>query len=459
MIDRFHVAVLAMLSIAVAPTSGWTGDEADDDRPDWAAATLSGDWGGARTRLSDAGISAGLTYIGEVQDNLSGGVTRGALPEGRLELSADFDLEKLAGWQGATVHANAFDLHGRGVTTHKVGNLLDVSNIAATHTTRLFTLWLQQDLLDDTLSVRLGQLAADDEFLISPTAANFMNGTFGWAGIMSANLPSGGPAFPLAAPGVRVQVAPADDVTVLAAAFAGDPAGIGTNAAQRRNRHGTTFSLDGGTFYLGEVQYAIDSGDDAGLPGVVKLGAWYHTGDFADQRFDTGGRSLADPASNGVAATNRGNYGIYGVVDRMVWKEPGSEDRGLTLFLRAGGVPADRNQIHLYADGGAAYKGPIRGRDQDVLGLAVSYARIGGDASDRDEDARRFNSTASPVRDFEAVVELTYVAQIAPYWTLQPDLQYILHPGGNIADPKNAAGRTASIADALVLGLRTTLKF
>ena len=465
MFDRSPRAALALaLSAGILstglPIAGWAADEADDDRPDWAATTLSGDWGGARTRLSDAGISVGLTYIGEVQDNVSGGVTRGALAEGRLELFADFDLEKLAGWPGATIHANAFDLQGRGATTHKVGNLLDVSNIAATHTTRLFTLWLQQELLDDALSIRLGQLAADDEFLVSETSATFMNGTFGWAGIMSANLPSGGPAFPLAAPGVRVQVAPSDDLTVLAAAFAGDPAGIGTDAAQRRNHHGTTFSLDGGTFYIGEVQYAINRGEDAaGLPGVVKLGAWYHLGDFADQRFDTAGRSLADPNSNGTAANNRGNYGIYGVVDQRVWQESDSEDRGLNLFMRAGGVPADRNQIDLYVDGGAAYKGLIPGRDQDVLGLAMSYARISGDASDRDEDARRFNSTPSPVRDFEAVVELTYVAQITPYWTLQPDIQYVVHPGGNIANPKNPTGGTASIADALVLGLRTTLKF
>ena len=39
-----------------------------------------------------------------------------------------------------------------------------------------------------------------------------------------------------------------------------------------------------------------------GLPGTYKLGAWYDTGAFPDQRFDTTGLSLADPASTGIAA-------------------------------------------------------------------------------------------------------------------------------------------------------------
>ncbi len=43
------------------------------------------------------------------------------------------------------------------------------------------------------------------------------------------------------------------------------------------------FALDGGSLWLGEVQYAVNQGKHAvGLPGVYKLGAWYETADFAD---------------------------------------------------------------------------------------------------------------------------------------------------------------------------------
>jgi carbohydrate-selective porin OprB len=34
------------------------------------------------------------------------------------------------------------------------------------------------------------------------------------------------------------------------------------------------------------------------------------------------------------------------------------------------------------------------------------------------------------VRNSEAVIELMYQAQLKPWWMLQPDLQYVINPGG-----------------------------
>jgi porin len=41
-----------------------------------------------------------------------------------------------------------------------------------------------------------------------------------------------------------------------------------------------------------------------------------------------------------------------------------------------------------------------------------------------------------------------------PGWTLQPNVQYVFHPGGRIADPADPTGRTP-IRNALVVGLRS----
>ena len=46
--------------------------------------------------------------------------------------------------------------------------------------------------------------------------------------------------------------------------------------------------------------------------------------------------------------------------------------------------------------------------------------------------------------------------QLAPWWIVQPDLQYIVHPGGNVPDPGNA---NAAIPNAFVAGVRSTIKF
>jgi porin len=60
------------------------------------------------------------------------------------------------------------------------------------------------------------------------------------------------------------------------------------------------------------------------------------------------------------------------------------------------------------------------------------------------------------VRDFETARELTYQWKLAENWFVQPDLQYIVHPGGNVTNPANS---TSAIPNALVIGTRATLRF
>jgi porin len=55
-------------------------------------------------------------------------------------------------------------------------------------------------------------------------------------------------------------------------------------------------------------------------------------------------------------------------------------------------------------------------------------------------------------------LELTYQAQITPWLVLQPDFQYIFHPGGNVADPTDVSG-TTPVQDAAVIGVRTAITF
>jgi porin len=59
--------------------------------------------------------------------------------------------------------------------------------------TRLSELWLEQHMLNDHLTVRVGQLTADTEFLLSSGGSNFLDSTWGWATLPSLDLPGGGP--------------------------------------------------------------------------------------------------------------------------------------------------------------------------------------------------------------------------------------------------------------------------
>src|SRR5579862_365385 len=164
-------------SEAAAPSAGLFDQE-----------TLTGDWLGYRKRWEDSGLQLGGDEIAEILADPIGGQKQRTVFEGRFELFLNLDLEKALQWSGASFHANAYQIHGRGLSQNGVGNLLTVSNIEAQRATRLFDLWLQQELLDHAVSIRVGQLAADDEFYISQYAALFINSTFGWPAILGANL-------------------------------------------------------------------------------------------------------------------------------------------------------------------------------------------------------------------------------------------------------------------------------
>jgi porin len=201
----------------------------------------------------------------------------------------------------------------------------------------------------------------------------------------------------------------------------------------------------------------MNSGKNAaGLPGFYKLGGWYATSDFADQHYgvDASGAvvSLASPLAV-ASLTHNGDWGIYGVADQMFWK---SGERSINIFVRAGFSPSDRNLIASYVDGGFGIKGLIPGRGDDTLMFGIAHMRISQDAAALDRDILAIRGPPYPIRDAETVFELSYLAQITPWWTVQPDIQYIIHPGGNVPDPNNP---NRVVGDALLMGVRTTIKF
>jgi porin len=352
-----------------------------------------------------------------------------------------------------------FAIHGRGLSRDYVGNLLLVSSIEALATTRLYELWFEQKFANDRIAVRAGQLAADTEFINSAYAGVFINSSFGWPAINATDLPSGGPAPPLAVPGVRVRAKLTDQITLLAALFDGDPAGPGADDAQSRNRYGLNFRLSDPPLAIAEVQYNYGTAKDASvLPGTVKFGAWGHGGLFDDQRSTPAGQSLADPAGSGIAAQHRGDFGLYTVFEQALYQFGGAKERDIGIFARVSGSPSDRNLIDLYADGGVTFNGPFASRPDDKFGLGVAVARISGAARALDQDFQVFTGVPRAIRDYEAVFAATYWAAIRDGWVIHPSVQYVRHPNGGAFNPANPTGG-APLKDALVFVLRSIARF
>jgi porin len=484
------VAFSACVLVGSPPTWANDGSNLEPSAPMQAQPWFSSAWkqitdpGGLRSRLEQAGVQFTLTYYGDALGNPLGGVQQGLSYSGRFSTIVDADLEKLVGWSGATFHASLHQIHGSGLSANNLENLMAVSGIEAPTSTRLFNLWIEQKLGSGT-NLRLGQFTAAQEFLVSQNANLFVNSTFGWPALPAQNLPSGGPSYPEATPGARLKFTPNDQLTLLAAVFNGDPAGPGPGNPMERDPFGLAFRVNDPPLLITELTYTYNQdhpgasqenphqegsrartsvrqssaarSPDSGLPGTVKLGAWFHTGLFADQRFNAQGGLLG--ASSAKPLEHAGNFAVYGVIDQMLWRPASVDgDRGLNFFLRASAAPSDRNPINLYFDTGLTFKGPIASRPDDTVGIGFAFGRISPQAAASDRDLAMLTGTPMPIRDYEAAIELTYSVQLAQDWTLQPDLQYIIHPGGHVPNPLDPSGNSP-IPNAAVIGMRTILKF
>jgi len=428
----------------------------------WDRSNLFGDMGGLRPWPGNYGVTFNLSETSEYLNNLSGGTKRGGAYDGLTQFGLVVDTSKAIGIPGGTFNVSGLQIHGTNLTARNLQTLQTATGIEADATTRLWELWYQQSLLDGKVDVKVGQQSLDQEFMVSQYAATFMNATFGWPVLPSTDMPAGGPAYPLSSLGLRVRATPADSWTVLAGVFDGNPAGNGIGDPQKLNAHGTNFNLHDSALFIGEVQYAINqppaNPSDAkptGLPGTCKLGFWYNTGSFADQQFDNTGLSLANPASTGVPRNHRGDYSFYAVADQMVWRPSADSPQSIGVFARLMGAPGDRNLVDLGMNVGVTMKAPFKGRDNDTVGLAVGYAKIGSHAQNLASDTASF-TPGYPSRSAETLIEATYQYRVKPWWQMQADFQYTFRPSGGIPNPENPSQR---IGNEAVLGIRTVVTF
>ena len=432
---------------------------------------LLGDLFGLRTTLAKYGVSLAFQETSEVLGNATGGIHRGADYDGLTQMILQLDAQRAFGWYGGLLNISALQIHGRNLSADALLSLQTASGIEADRSTRLWEAWYDQKLLpDDRLDIRLGQQSVDQEFISSANGAVFVNTMFGWPLVPSVDLPGGGPAYPLSALGVRVRYRPVNAVAVLAGIFSGNPAPDGTGYAQTGNAQvadasGTSFPTRGRLVFA-ELQYTYPAlgsmvypGEGAPLGHTYKLGAWYDSERFPDQ-FDTGHRAL-NAGANGNALQHRGDYSIYAVADQMVWRKKSDPNQSLSVFARAMGTPqADRNLADLSINAGVVLHDPVVNRSADTLAVGMGYAHVSSRASalDRQTAASAASGTGgfTPVRSGELFFEATYQYQVHPWWQVQPDVQYVLNPGGGIANP-NAPDKR--VDDELVLGLRTNVLF
>lgn len=417
----------------------------------------NGDPGGLRRWLEDRGVTFAFIHTTEWLSNVRGGIKTGTIFDGKLEAQVGIDFGKLAGIDGLSFYSNTFQIHGSGGPGRiLVNNLNTISNIEALATTRLSEAWFEQRFWDGKAAFRAGQLVVDGEFLVSQYFNFFVSSD--WPTNPAVNIPSGGAAYPLSTPGVRLKLDPTPQVTALVSLLNGDPAGQCGEDAEICNRHGLNFRVKDPPYLIGELQYRYNQDvKSTGLAGGVRIGAWHHFGRFDDLRFDINGFSLADPSSTGFARRLRGNDGVYAVFDQQLYRPAGADaNTGVLFFARAAYSMPDRSLNDFYLDAGLIFAGLIPSRPQDAFGASFLYSHMSNRARALDRDTQVFTGLQVPLRDYELSFDISYAATIVPGWTVQPLLSLVFHPGGHIP---NGDASIEPIKNAVVVGVRSTMRY
>jgi porin len=428
-------------------------------------AQLFGDLFGVRTELSKHGITLDASETSEVLGNVTGGLKRGATYDGLLQAQLQLDTQRAFGYYGGTFNVSALQVHGSNLSANNLDSLQTASGIEADRSTRLWELWYQQQLIsEDRLDVKIGQQSLDQEFIVNQNSLLFVNTMFGWPMLPSADLPGGGPAYPLSALGVRVRARPNNSFAVLAGVFNGspDPPNAGGDS-QILDHSGTVFPLGGGVLAIGELQYTypalggiVYADKPEPLARTLKVGMWYDSENFPDQAIDVNGIPLAAPLSNGLPRQHQGNYSVYAAIDQLLAQDTHDPYKTVSGFARAMGSPLGaENLIEFSVDAGILFHEPIRHRRDDTLGFGMGYTHVGTGAADADRYTAQFVEPLTPVRGSETFVEATYQYTVYPWLQLQPDLQFVINPGAGVLNPALPNRR---LGNETVIGLRTIIQ-
>lgn len=353
----------------------------------------------AIARADDDKPSADLRYTTDIIADASGGEQRRLRWMGRLDLDLDSGTG-LFGVEGAHAHADIFLLHGGGFSERDVGDVQVVSNIDAPYALRPFEAWLEAPL-GGGVRAKAGLIDLNSEFDVQSVGALFLNSSFGIAPDYSQSGLNGPSIFPITSPGLLVAIEK-KRWKLRTAIFDAEP---GDPAHPHRVLPGPFFRA--GALLSSEGEVKIGAG------GELQAGAWLYT-----DRFDR-----LDGRGKGRSA------GAYMQYEQLL----AGDDRtgALRGWVRAGRAASDVNEIGTYLGGGLSW-----GTDGRSYGIAVAHARLGDPGMDA-----LAASVAIP-RRAETTVELTATHRVSKWLMLQPDLQYVRHPGWGVAP------------DALVLGLR-----
>lgn len=342
---------------------------------------LLGNWFGFRNTLDRHGIELEGSITGDFSKSFYGGLRTNIYPARYLlDIGLTIHTDKLFHWRGGQLYVDMQNREGPNAQLIETGNLQGFSNIDAYSGVNVPRLWYEQKFWHKHLRLRIGEMYVDDQFLYPDYGQDFLNPSMAHDPTVFVL-----PTFPLGAVGFDGFLYPVKGIYIAAGIFDG-------------HLHNVLPYDPGGVFSIFEagLRWKIQHR----LKGRFKFGIWNHTG------------TLQTLQGGNVSSTN----GWYIVVSQALWRasdRTGSPNAG--AFLQVGHAQGNVSDITGHVGAGLAWTGPFPTRPADELGVGFTYARTSP------EGGFQYN--------FENDYELFYKIQATSSVIVQPDLQYIQHPG------------------------------
>lgn len=345
-------------------------------------------------------LKLGITYTADIWGLARGEINRGVRYLDNVDLTAEADLDALAGMPRTTLFLYGLYNNGRAFSGNNVGDAQVISNIeTGVRAVRLYEAWLEHEFGGDLGSAKFGLYDLNSEFDALETSSLFLGSAHGIGTDFSQTGQNGPSIFPSTSLAARLELRPVSRLTVRAAVLDGVP-----NDPDRPRRTRIKLGFGDGALLVGEVDYAFSAGR-------VIAGYWRYTARFEDQ--------LAT-ALTGVSVSRRGNEGAYLRAEHRLWAEGDLKVNG---FGRLGVAKGRYNQFGFFGSAGLTATGWLPGRPNDQSGVAVALARAS--RTFRQSSAASFG----PVKRHELALELTHHFVITDWLALQPDVQYVVNPG------------------------------
>lgn len=428
----------------------------------WQGDAFSGDWWGIRNWLDDdVGIEFSLSYTTNLAGNPSGGMKQGFTYTDNIGFGVQLDLEKLVGWQGATITVSGLDRNGTSLSQDYIGNQFTVQQIYGGQTVMLYGLHLDQTFWSKKASIKVGRFATGDDFASSPLYWLYMNN--GIDGNPQA-LPVNGQfsAYPWAVWAARLRIDPTPEYNAQFGVYQV------SNRTFDRTLHGVNMNMQPGDGIMlitqlgwtpeflkapvpqspaasdgkstpvqpsdGRVTFGTSKNPAPpeeklrGMPGHYWFGTYYSSWEYPQFGKDT---------------TAANAYGFYWHGDQMIYREaPGSKE-GLIAWTAFVLSPQDNiAKLPFQWNSGLIYQGPLPTRSEDSAIFGLAYGNFS------DDYGRSGQAYDGEAVSFEMALEWAYRIQLNDFFYIQPDVQYIVRPGG-----------TGSIPNAFVLGAQIGVSF